>query len=94
MVVGEGTQHSAGTGFGTLMVTGDMKGMRQEFLRAAVMNGYGVTVYLGVGIPIPVLDTDIVRSTAVRDEDILTEIIDYGTPRRDRRRLRQSVTPT
>lgn len=84
MVVGEGTQHSAGGGFGTLMVTGDMKQMRQEFLRAAVMNGYGVTLYIGVGVPIPVLDTEIVRSTAVRDEDILTEIIDYGTPRRDR----------
>jgi len=84
MVVGEGTQHSAGGGFGTLMVTGDMKAMRQEFLRAAVMNGYGVTLYVGVGVPIPVLDTGIVRSTAVRDEDILTEVIDYGTPRRDR----------
>ena len=84
MIVGEGTQHSAGGGFGTLMVTGDMKQMRQEFLRAAVMNGYGVTMYVGVGIPIPVLDTGIVRSTAVRDEDILTDIIDYGTPRRDR----------
>lgn len=84
MVVGEGTQHSAGGGFGTLMVTGDMKQMRQEFLRAAVMNGYGVTLYVGIGVPIPVLDTGIVRSTAVRDEDILTEVIDYGTPRRDR----------
>jgi len=84
MVVGEGTQHSAGGGFGTLMVTGDMKQMRQEFLRAAVMNGYGVTLYVGVGVPIPVLDTGIVRNTAVRDEDILTEVIDYGTPRRDR----------
>ena len=84
MVVGEGTQHSAGGGFGTLMVTGDMKQMRQVFLRAAVMNGYGVTLYVGIGVPIPVLDTGIVRSTAVRDEDILTEVIDYGTPRRDR----------
>ena len=84
MVVGEGTQHSSGGGFGTLMVTGDMKRMRQEFLRAAVMPGYGVTIYVGVGVPIPVLDTGIVRSTAVRDEDILTDVIDYGTPRRDR----------
>jgi len=84
MIVGEGTQHSAGTGFGTLMVTGDLKEMRQEFLRAAVMSGYGVTMYIGVGVPIPVLDTGVVRSTAVRDEDIITDIIDYGTPRRDR----------
>ncbi len=88
MVVGEGTQHSAGGGFGNLMVTGEMKQMRQEFLRAAVMTGYGVTLYVGVGIPIPVLDLDIVRRTAVRDEDILTDIIDYGVPRRDRPSLK------
>jgi len=44
---------------------------------------------------IPVLDTGIVRSTAVRDEDILTEVIDYGTPRRDPAvRLQRSVTLT
>jgi L-aspartate semialdehyde sulfurtransferase len=84
MIVGEGTQHSSGSGFGTLMVTGDMKQMRQEFLRAAVMTGYGVTLYIGVGVPIPVIDTGIVRSTAVTDADIQTEIIDYGIPRRDR----------
>jgi uncharacterized protein (DUF39 family)/CBS domain-containing protein len=84
MVVGEGTQHSAGGGFGTLMVTGDVKQMRQDYLRAAVMTGYGVTLYVGVGVPIPVLDTGIVRNTAVRDEDIVTDIIDYGIPRRDR----------
>ncbi len=88
MVIGEGTQHSAGSGFGTLMVTGDMKQMRQEFLRAATMTGYGVTLYVGVGVPIPVLDLDLVRSTAVRDEDITTEIIDYGVPSRDRPSLR------
>jgi len=84
MVVGEGTQHSAGGGFGTLMVTGDMKQMRQEFMRAAVMSGYGVTLYVGLGIPIPVIDTDVVRATAIRDEDILVDVIDYGIPRRDR----------
>ncbi|MDN7024469.1 CBS domain-containing protein [Methanoculleus sp. FWC-SCC1] len=89
MIIGEGTQHSAGSGFGNLMVTGDMKQMRQEFLRAAVMPGYGTTLYVGVGVPIPVLDLSIVRSTAVRDEDILTEIIDYGIPRRDRPSLKK-----
>ncbi len=88
MVIGEGTQHSAGAGFGTLMVTGDMKQMRQEYLRAAVMNGYGVTLYVGVGVPIPVIDIETVRSTAVRDEDILTDVIDYSVPRRDRPSLK------
>jgi uncharacterized protein (DUF39 family)/CBS domain-containing protein len=88
MIVGEGTQHSPAKGFGTLMVTGDLKQMSPQFLRAATMHGYGVTLYIGVGVPIPVLDLDIVRSTAVRDQDIQVSVIDYGVPSRDRPALR------
>lgn len=88
MVIGEGTQASPATGFGTLMVTADMNQMSQDFLRAATFTGYGVTLYNGVGVPIPVIDIDVVRSTAVRDEDITTSIIDYGKPIRDRPTIR------
>jgi uncharacterized protein (DUF39 family)/CBS domain-containing protein len=84
MIIGEGTQHSPGKGFGTLMVTADMKEMSQEYLRAATMTGYGVTMYIGVGVPLPVIDLGVVRSTAVRDEDIRVQVIDYGVPSRDR----------
>jgi len=84
MVVGEGTQHSPAGGFGTLMVTGDLKQMSQDYLRAATMTGYGVTLYVGLGIPLPVLDLDVVRATAVRDEDISVDILDYGVPSRSR----------
>lgn len=84
MVIGEGTQHSPAGGFGTLMVTADMKAMSRDFLRAATMTGYGVTLYMGLGIPIPVLDIETVRDTAVRDEDILVDIMDYGVPSRSR----------
>jgi len=84
MVIGEGTQHSPAGGFGTLMVTADMKAMSRDYLRAATMAGYGVTLYMGLGIPIPVLDIETVRDTAVRDEDILVDIIDYGVPSRSR----------
>ena len=89
IVVGEGTQHSSAGGFGTLMVTGDMKQMSQEFLRAATMTGYGVTMYVGLGIPLPVLDLEVVRATAVRDEDISVDIMDYGVPSRNRPSLRR-----
>ncbi len=84
MVVGEGTQHSPAKGFGTLMVTGNLKEMSTEYIRAATMEGYGVTLYIGVGIPIPVLDIETVRATAVRDEDIQVEIVDYSVPSRNR----------
>lgn len=89
MVVGEGTQHSPAGGFGTLMVTGDMTRMSQDFLRAATMFGYGVTLYVGLGIPLPVIDTDVVRATAVRDEDLTVDLIDYGIPSRNRPALRK-----
>lgn len=84
MIIGQGTQHSPASGFGTLMVTGDMKAMSGEYIRAATMKGYGVTLYVGLGVPIPITDLDMVRRTAVRDEDIEVDIIDYGVPQRSR----------
>lgn len=84
MVVGQGTQSSPATGFANLMTTGNLKEMSPDFLRAATFTGYGVTMYVGVGVPIPVVDLEVVRSTAVRDEEIMTDIVDYGTPHRER----------
>ncbi|MDD1717563.1 MAG: homocysteine biosynthesis protein [Methanoregulaceae archaeon] len=89
MVIGEGTQSSPAGGFGTLMVTADMKQMSPDFIRAATMFGYGVTMYVGVGIPLPVVDREIVRSTAVTDADIVVDVVDYGIPSRDRPTLRK-----
>lgn len=83
-VIGSGTQHSPQSGFGTLMVKGDLKQMSQDYLRGACFQHYGTTLYIGVGVPIPVLDEGIARSTAVRDRDIPVSVIDYGVPRRDR----------
>ena len=89
MVVGEGTQHSPAGGFGTLMVTGNLKEMSQDYMRAATMTGYGVTLYVGLGVPLPVIDIDVVRATAVRDEDISVDILDYAVPSRSRPVLRK-----
>jgi CBS domain-containing protein len=71
------------------MTTADMKDMSQNFLRAATFTGYGASLYVGVGIPIPVVDLEVVRSTAVRDEDIVTPLVDYGVPNRDRPVIRE-----
>ena len=89
MIIGEGTQASPGSGFGTLMTTGNLKDMSKDFLRAATFTGYGSTLYVGLGVPIPVLDEDIVKATAVRDEDIMTGIADYGVQGRDRPVIRE-----
>lgn len=83
-VTGEGTQHNPEEGFGTLMVQGNLKGMTPEFVRGASFGGYGCSLYVGLGIPIPILDSSLVRSTAVRDQNITTKVIDYSVSSCDR----------
>jgi len=86
-VVGEGTQHEAQSLNGTLMVRGNAKKMKTEFLRGATYTRYGTTLYLGLGIPIPILNEGLAKKTAIRDEEIFTNVVDYGVPRRDRPKL-------
>jgi uncharacterized protein (DUF39 family)/CBS domain-containing protein len=87
-IMGSGTQHNPQNGFSTLMVTGDMKKMNNKFLRAATFHKYGPSLYLGIGIPIPVLNEKIAKNTAVRDRDITVPVVDYGIQRRDRPSLK------
>lgn len=83
-VIGEGTQHNPAAGLGTLMVKGDAKRMSPDFIRGASFTGYGTTLYVGLGIPIPLLDIGLAEKAAVRDEEIFTDVVDYGVPRRGR----------
>ncbi|HOJ09330.1 MAG TPA: homocysteine biosynthesis protein [Clostridiales bacterium] len=87
-VAWEGTQHNPEqkrgengvplASAGTLSLIGDLKKMDTRFIRAAVFQQYGVTMFVGVGIPIPILDEDIAEKTAVRNRDIYTNIVDYS----------------
>ncbi len=86
-VIGEGTQHEAKTQNGTLMVRGNAKNMSPEFLQGATFTRYGTSLYVGIGIPIPILNMDLAKKTAIKDDEIFTNIIDYGVPRRDRPKL-------
>jgi uncharacterized protein (DUF39 family)/CBS domain-containing protein len=79
-VIGEGTQHNPKNGFGTLMVKGDLKQMNSQYLRGAVFTKYGTSIYVGLGIPIPILNEGIAKKTAITDSDITTNVIDYGIP--------------
>ena len=62
----------------TLMVMGDLKAMNPRWLIGVSMLGYGCSLAVGMGIPIPILNEDIARYTGVSDEEIFTQIIDYG----------------
>ena len=65
-------------GAGTLALTGDMKEMLPEFVRGTSFKGYGVSLALGVGIPIPILHPEILRRTTIRDRDITACVVDYS----------------
>ena len=88
-VVWQGTQHNPSVNrmpngvpnvpAGTLAVMGDLKGMKSEWLRGTSFEGYGVTLVIGLGVPIPILNEEILKYTAVADEDIHTQIVDYSS---------------
>lgn len=88
-VIGEGTQHNPQNQLGTLMVRGDLKRMDPRYLRGATMHRYGVTLYVGVGIPIPIINARVAETASLSDEEITTDVIDYGVPSRDRPSLRK-----
>lgn len=63
----------------TLMLTADAKEMDPRFVRAAYYERYGVSLFLGIGIPIPMLDEDMARRVSVSNAQITTTVCDYGT---------------
>jgi uncharacterized protein (DUF39 family) len=87
-VAWQGTQHSPVVersengvprgGAGTLAVIGDLKQMKPEWLMGTSFLGYGATITVGIGIPIPVLSEEILRYTLVTDNDIFAPVVDYS----------------
>jgi len=63
---------------GTLWVMGDMKQMSPEWLRGLALQGYGCSLAVGLGIPIPLLNEEIAETTGISDEEIVTQVVDYG----------------
>ena len=63
---------------GTLAVIGDLKQMNPRWLVGTSFLGYGCTLTVGIGIPIPILSEEILQYTAVSDADIIAAIVDYS----------------
>ncbi len=87
-VAWHGTQHNPAAlrgdngvprrGAGTLAVIGDLKQMKPEWLVGTSMLGYGSTLTVGIGVPVPILSEEILRYTTVSDAGILAPIVDYS----------------
>jgi uncharacterized protein (DUF39 family) len=87
-VAWHGTQHNPDAlrstdgvprrGAGTLAVIGDLKQMNPRWLMGTSMLGYGATLTVGIGVPIPILSEEILRYTAVKEQDIFAPIVDYS----------------
>jgi len=69
---------------GTLAVIANLRQASPEFFSAATMAKYGVSSFVGIGIPIPVLDEDIAATLALTDADLSATIFDYGVQHRSR----------
>ncbi len=87
-VAWQGTQHNPNVlrgdngvpkrGAGTLAVIGDLKQMKPEWLVGTSFLGYGATLTVGIGVPIPILSEEILRYTMVTDAEIFAPVIDYS----------------
>ncbi len=73
--VEKGTTKAPGA---TLSLVGNLKQMQSRWLRGLSYLGYGVTMQVGMGVPIPILNEEILQYTAVKDEDIYAPIMEYS----------------
>ena len=93
-VTWEGTQHNPmqkrlpnDTPVGpaaTLALIGDAKQMDARWVRGCYFKNYGPSIMLGVGVPLPVLNEEVVSHCAIQDKDIVAPIVDFSIPRRVR----------
>jgi len=63
---------------GTLAVIGDLKQMKPNWLVGTSILGYGATLTVGIGIPIPVINEEVMRCVSVTDKELYAPIVDYG----------------
>jgi len=52
--------------------------MSSRWLAGASMLGYGASLSVGLGIPIPILNEDVCRFAAAGDDELFAPIIDYS----------------
>lgn len=73
----------------TLAVIGDMKQMSTEYMRALDFRKYGMSLAVGIGVPIPILDEQMMKCVAISDKDIFAPVLDYSIQSRNRKPIKE-----
>jgi len=68
----------------TLALIGDAKQMSPRWVKGCYFKSYGPSLMIGVGVPLPVLNEEVVVRCAVRDQDLVAPVVDFSIPRRVR----------
>ncbi|MBW1713254.1 MAG: homocysteine biosynthesis protein [Deltaproteobacteria bacterium] len=63
---------------GTLALIGNLKEMSPQWLRPLSLTGYGVSLAIALGVPLPVLDEEVMAQAARPNEELMASIIDYS----------------
>ncbi len=67
------------TNAATIAVMGNLKEMSSDYIQAAYYDKYGVSMFVGIGIPIPILDVEMAKRVSINNSQIETSVLDYGT---------------
>ncbi len=67
------------TNAATIAVMGNLKEMSPDYIQAAYFEKYGVSMFVGIGIPIPILDVEMAKRVSINNSQIQTSVLDYGT---------------
>jgi uncharacterized protein (DUF39 family) len=64
---------------GTIATIGNLKDMKAKYLKPIYLRNYGISLNVGLAIPIPILDERLLEQVVISNKDITTQIIDYSS---------------
>ena len=72
-----------------LAVVGELRDMSPDYIKALVFNKYGTTLAVGIGIPIPILDEEMMRCVSIKDSEIFAPVLDYSVQSRNKQPIHE-----
>ena len=66
----------------TMSAVADLHSINPKWIRGGYLKSYGPVLYIGIGVPVPVLNEEIAEAVSITDDKIHTTIVDFSIPRR------------